>query len=116
MRVGAKHKLSGGRVVSEKRSLQAILKPCNNLQKNECLDNLFLLSTRLSTLCMPLWRAKEVHHHVGSNMGGQFVYDSELAIGIADEQRLHQIILGSLKIAYFVYSSQFFFGKTAAPL
>jgi len=36
-------------------------------------------------------------------MGGQFLNDSELAKGIADEKGLHEIIFSSLKAAADVY-------------
>jgi hypothetical protein len=36
-------------------------------------------------------------------------YDSEQTVDVTNEQESHQIIFGSLKIAYFVSSSQFFF-------
>ena len=40
----------------------------------------------------------------GSNLGSQFVYDSELAVSVTDEQESHLMVLGSLKIA--IYLSQ----------
>lgn len=43
-----------------------------------------------------------VDNGAGSKLGNQFVYASELAVGIADEQDSHQIILGSLKIAVYL--------------
>ena len=38
---------------------------------------------------------------VGSNLSNQFIYDSELAVGVTDEQEPHPMILGSLKIAIY---------------
>jgi len=35
-------------------------------------------------------------------MGNQFVYDSEHAVGVTNEQESHQIILGILKIALYL--------------
>jgi hypothetical protein len=45
-----------------------------------------------------------VDNRVGSNLGSQFVYDSELAVSVTDEQESHLMVLGSLKIA--IYLSQ----------
>jgi hypothetical protein len=38
---------------------------------------------------------------VGSNLSNQFIYDSELAVGVSDEQEPNPMILGSLKIAIY---------------
>ena len=48
-----------------------------------------------------------VDNRIDSNMGSQLVYDSELAMGVTDEQESHLMILGSLKIAVYLSSSLF---------
>jgi hypothetical protein len=52
-------------------------------------------------------------YRFGLNMGRQFVYDSEHAVGITDKQASHQIILCSLKIA--IYLSQWPFLNLFLP-
>lgn len=50
------------------------------------------------TLDVPVIEKAEVpgvDYCVGSNMGGQFVYDSELAVGVADQQKSHTPVFSS---------------------
>ena len=42
-----------------------------------------------------------VDHRIDAILGSQFFDDSELPLGITDQKKSHQIILGSLIMAYF---------------
>ncbi len=58
-------------------------------------------SSAISTAYVEKAEVPGMDNGVGSNLSNQFIYDSELAVGVSDEQEPNPMILGSLKIAIY---------------